>query len=779
MATNSRNIVTFPRNDVTKRPNIAFFAEPGRTHDTARNLLFVQASTFNADSRTTMPALSLPATARLMIDVSSLLDLFLPLSLLACLLGLLLIYRQRNQYRNSLRENANAFSMLQANFKLEGGRLQYLFENTADSVYCYQFDPPIPTSIATSEQVRRSLDGKLVRYNASFAGIFEAEKVHSLIGSCYGDRDSSKNIDIHDQFFTAFINNGYRLDAYELDFIDAKGKPAAVIVNMLGILNNGMLDSVWAIESNVVNLRDARAELERRQRFQSLVATVSSKLIAASDADSNTVVEECMRLSCEFIDAGRAVLFWANDDQSTIHASNVWSEKSNDLARDLPVASIPEIAKHILANQVLRVDDVAALPKKFHKDRRLLAQFGVRSCAVMPLIDADKVVGGMTFGRIREQRDWTEQDIRDLSVLSELFANYVLRQKSRQALAQALSGLQHATERLEAENVYLRDEIKLNNHFDTIVGDSYAIRRCLQLVEQVADTTTPVLLLGETGTGKELVARAIHDLSSRRDRALVKVNCAALPANLIESELFGHEKGAFTGANSAKRGRFDLAAGSTLFLDEFGEIPLELQAKLLRVLQEGEFERLGGGNTVTVDVRIIVATNRDLSAAVIAKEFRSDLYYRVNTFPIELPALRNRGDDVELLARHFVALHATRLNREVRELSSEMMRQIRRYHWPGNVRELEGIIQRALIATSGPVLTLAEPLLPQQTKDEMPTIVSSTIDGLKLVERDEILSALDRTRWRISGDFGAATLLGVPPSTLRSKMKRLGIVKPK
>lgn len=719
-----------------------------------------------------------------MNGASSLLQIVLATSLVVTLLGLLLVLRERNQFRNSLRENANALSMLQANFKLEEGRLQYLFDNTTDSVYCYEFDPPIPTSISSREQVQRSLEGKLVRCNAEFATVLGAEKVNTLIGTRFGDLDSSKNIDVHKNFFAAFVDNGYRLSNYELNFNDGEGNPCAVVVNMLGLLSNGMLESIWAVESNVVDLRAARAELERRNRFQELVATISSKLIAASDSDSNTVVEECMRLSCEFVDAGRSVLFWASDDQTKIHASNIWSDHSDDKPMDLPVSSIPEIANHILANQVLRVDDVKTLSAKFHKDRRVLERFNVCACVVMPLIDSDKVVGGVTFGRVREQRDWTDQDIRDLSVISELFANFLLRLKSRQALAKALSGLQKATDRLEAENVYVRDEINLSNRFDTIVGQSYAIRRCLQLVEQVADTTTPVLLMGETGTGKELVARAIHDLSQRRDRALVKVNCAALPANLIESELFGHEKGAFTGADSAKRGRFDLAAGSTLFLDEFGEIPLELQAKLLRVLQEGEFERLGGGTTISVDVRLIVATNRDLDAAVKAKEFRSDLYYRVNTFPIELPALRDRGSDVELLARHFVEIHAARLNREVHELSSEMMRQIRGYHWPGNVRELEGIIQRALITTSGPVLNLAEPLLPISSKDDLskdsnlPQIISSNIDGLKLVEREEILSALDRTRWRISGDFGAATLLGVPPSTLRSKMKRLGIVKP-
>jgi len=335
--------------------------------------------------------------------------------------------------------------------------------------------------------------------------------------------------------------------------------------------------------------------------------------------------------------------------------------------------------------------------------------------------------------------------------------------------------LEEATERLEAENVYLRQEIELTHGFDEIVGQSDVVLRSLQLVEQVAPTRTPVLIMGETGTGKELVARAIHEVSDRCDRPLVKVNCAALPANLIESELFGHEKGAFTGAESVKRGRFDLADGSTLFLDEIGEIPVELQAKLLRVLQEGEFDRLGGSKTIKVDVRLVVATNRNLAQAVQAGEFRSDLYYRINTFPIEMPALRDRGDDIQLLTEHFVKSHAPRLGRDVSEISSEMMNQLRRYSWPGNVRELEGIVQRALISSSGPVLDLAEPLI---DVTQEPDQHEGTVSDLKLVEREHIVAVLEDANWRISGTAGAAAKLGIPPSTLRSKMKKLSIVRP-
>ena len=346
--------------------------------------------------------------------------------------------------------------------------------------------------------------------------------------------------------------------------------------------------------------------------------------------------------------------------------------------------------------------------------------------------------------------------------------------RQRRALDAALGSLQAATDRLEAENVYLRTEIKLSHDFEEIVGNSDALRRSLQMVEQVADTMTPVLILGETGTGKELIARALHEYSGRRHRPLVKVNCAALPASLIESELFGFEKGAFTSADAPKRGRFDLAHGSTLFLDEIGEIPVELQAKLLRVLQEGEFERLGGNKTITVDVRIIAATNRDLWTACEDGEFRSDLYYRINTFPIELPALRERGDDIRLLAEHFAKMHAQRLGRDITEISASMMRQLETYHWPGNVRELEGVIQRALISSSGTVLELGQSLAGRGDA----ILADTGAHNLSAVERDHITTILEECRWKIAGKTGAAAALDVPPSTLRSKMKKLGIQRP-
>jgi DNA-binding NtrC family response regulator len=307
-----------------------------------------------------------------------------------------------------------------------------------------------------------------------------------------------------------------------------------------------------------------------------------------------------------------------------------------------------------------------------------------------------------------------------------------------------------------------------------IVGDSPPVRRVLEQVAQVAPTDSTVLILGETGTGKELVARAIHDASRRRERPLVKVNCAALPRELVESELFGHEKGAFTGATQQRRGRFDLADGGTVFLDEVGELPLEAQAKLLRVLQEREFERVGGTRTLKTDVRVIAATNRDLQAQVAAGAFRSDLFYRLNVFPIEVPPLRERREDIPALARHFATKAARRIGKSVNGVAPAFLERAAAYHWPGNIRELENLVERALIMSNGPLLDAAE--LGAAGAATPP--IGSRVEGtLQELERSHIRRVLESTHWMIEGERGAARILGINPSTLRGRMRKLGIRK--
>ena len=348
------------------------------------------------------------------------------------------------------------------------------------------------------------------------------------------------------------------------------------------------------------------------------------------------------------------------------------------------------------------------------------------------------------------------------------------RKQAEDALLEAFSEIKQLKEQLRAECTYLQEEIKLEHNFENIIGQSDPLKYVLFKIEQVAPTDATVLILGETGTGKELVARSIHSGSPRKNRPLVKVDCAALPSNLIESELFGHEKGAFTSAHGRRVGRFELAHGGTIFLDEVAELPLALQSKLLRVIQEGEFERLGSSQTIKVDVRIIAATNRHLQEEVQARRFREDLWYRLNVFPITVPPLRNRKEDIPLLAHFFVAKFGKRLGRSIRALPPNVMESLGKYHWPGNVREFENVIERAVICTQGAVLTLADQLdAPAPARPSSPSGRSLTE-----VEREHILQALHESRWQIEGEQGAAALLGLNPSTLRGRMRKLGIRRP-
>jgi PAS domain S-box-containing protein len=339
-------------------------------------------------------------------------------------------------------------------------------------------------------------------------------------------------------------------------------------------------------------------------------------------------------------------------------------------------------------------------------------------------------------------------------------------------LRTALSEIQTMKDQLETENIYFRHENKMKHRFEHILGQSDGLKYVLYRAEQVAPTNTTVLILGETGTGKELIASAIHDMSPRKERPLITVNCAALPGNLIESELFGREKGAFTGADTRQVGRFEVAHGSTLCLDEIGELPLEVQAKLLRVIQHNEFERLGSSRTVKVDVRIVATTNRNLEEEVRKGQFRQDLYYRLNVFPITVPPLRQRREDIPLMVQAFVERYSRKLGKQITSVQKETLKALQDYPWPGNVRELESIIERAVILCPGPVLQLADKL-----EISSPPL-SSAVRTLEETERNQISKTLSETRWRIEGKDGAAAILGIHPSTLRARMHKLGIVRP-
>ncbi len=370
---------------------------------------------------------------------------------------------------------------------------------------------------------------------------------------------------------------------------------------------------------------------------------------------------------------------------------------------------------------------------------------------------------GLTARRAGGEEFPVEATISKVEVQQQQLYTIILRDVDDLKKAQAELG------KLQLENIYLQEEIKSEYNFETIIGGSQAIKKIFHEVEKVAATDSTVLILGETGTGKELVARAIHNLSKRKKSALIKVNCAALPSGLIESELFGHEKGAFTGALARKIGRFELANGGTIFLDEIGDLPLELQAKLLRVLQEGEFERVGSAQTITVDARVIAATNRDLEKALQQEKFRSDLYYRLNVYPIRLPPLRDRKADIPLLVKYFAAKYGAKMGKKIETVSQKALRDLQAYAWPGNIRELENVIERAVILTPGSQLELRDWLPPQVGAS------GSRVLTLEELEREHITKILELTGRQVGGERGAAKLLGMKRTTLISRMKKLGI----
>jgi formate hydrogenlyase transcriptional activator len=400
--------------------------------------------------------------------------------------------------------------------------------------------------------------------------------------------------------------------------------------------------------------------------------------------------------------------------------------------------------------------------------RRILAE-GLKSAYCLPLISHGRPLGTLVVGSLREDNF----PLKDAELLQHIANQIAIGVENALSYRQVVD----RANKLSEEKLYLQDEIRTEYNFEEIIGESPALKRVLEQLQTVAPTDSTILVLGETGTGKELIARAIHNLSTRRERTLVKVNCAAIPTGLLESELFGHEKGAFTGAIAQRVGRFELAHRGTLFLDEVGDIPPDLQPKLLRVLQEQEFERLGSSRTIRVDVRLVAATNVDLAQKVAANQFRSDLYYRLNVFPVVIPPLRDRREDIPLLARYFAQKHAGRMNKPIDTIAAKAMTALTQYHWPGNVRELENFIERGVILSRGAELQIPLAELKQRTK-VAPPVHSDGFATLENAEREHIVRALSETSWVIGGPTGAAARLGMKRTTLQSRMIKLGITRP-
>ena len=453
-----------------------------------------------------------------------------------------------------------------------------------------------------------------------------------------------------------------------------------------------------------------------------------------------------------------------NDQRLRIHAVDF--PEGRGLIREegkVPAAEGP-------TNRVFRIGEPVAL------DARALASLDVNNLAVaegfhalcdVPLVSRSRTLGVLCLGRLHDD-PFTGDEV---EFVRQVAAQVAIAVENALAYRQ----IAELKDKLAQEKLYLEDEIRGQMNFDSIIGRSEALQKLLQQVETVAPTDSTVLIYGETGVGKELVARAIHNLSSRNNNAFIKLNCAAIPTGLLESEMFGHEKGAFTGAIAQRIGRFELASHGTVFLDEVGEIPLELQPKLLRVLQEREFERLGSSRTLRTDARLIASTNRDLAAMVKEQKFRMDLYYRLDVFPIQVPSLRERQEDIPLLVRHFVQQFARRMNKTIDTIPSESMSALLRYPWPGNIRELQNLIERAVILSAGPILNV--PLAGLHTHPL--SAATKQHETLEDAEHRAILEALKAADWVVSGPRGAAASLGLKRSTLQSRMARFGIRKPR
>ncbi|MDH5212902.1 MAG: sigma 54-interacting transcriptional regulator [Gammaproteobacteria bacterium] len=701
-----------------------------------------------------------------------------PVALLSLILtasGVIVIAYQRNHeldraLASDLRMRAAEQSIIQSET-----RFRSLVEQSPDSIYCFEFNPPISTDLPIREQVALSQSAVLVECNKVFAKELRKLSLADALGTRFAELDSAKDRQSHEAFFTEFVRSGYRLVDYEQIYLTPDGEERALKINLAGVVSDGKLQRMWGSERNILDIRQTRAALAERLRMQNFVADISTRLITASDRGAGEVLTQSLGDTCRYFEADRATLIWFDRSREKAQLLYFWNETGQAPYVQLVLDSFPWSAPQLLQGKQLSYSVSDTLPVPAEKDQQSLRALGVKAVALVPLVMGGEVLGACTFSNFQRDRSWSDRDMADLKVITELFGNVVVRIRAQEELGRAINELRKVAERLEAENVYLRDEIRSTHGFHELVGESEALIRCLKQVEQVSKTGTTVLIQGETGTGKELIARAVHEHSPRSSRPLVKVNCAALPANLIESELFGYEKGAFTGAASKKKGRFDLADGGTIFLDEIGDFPLELQGKLLRVLQEGEFQRLGGGETIKVDVRVITATNRNLIDAVDNGEFRADLYYRINTFPIFLPPLRERTGDVRILAEHFVRIHAQQLGKQISAISSIMLDKMESYSWPGNVRQLESVIQRALISAKGETLELAEEFDVGATSAAEE---GDTFADLRDIEREHMEKVLARSNGMIAGAKGAAAILGVPPSTLRSKMKKLGVVRP-
>ena len=499
--------------------------------------------------------------------------------------------------------------------------------------------------------------------------------------------------------------------------------------------------------------------------FERLVADLTARFVGIAPENVDEVIVDCQRQMVETLDLDRSSL-WQVEDGDLVN-THWWTRPGAEVPTSRMSAAnhFPWFIAQLRAGKTVVVKDAADVASAI--DREMMARIGTTSNVVVPLFVGGEWLGALTFASVRGPREWPDALLDRFQLVAQVFAQALARRRSHEGLQSALSEVRRLRDLLARDNAVLQDEVRTLRASGHIASESAAVKRVLQRIDQVAPTGATVLLLGETGSGKEVVAQEIHDRSPRHTRPMVRVNCGAIPTTLIESELFGRERGAFTGAVARQIGRFELAEGSTIFLDEVGELPLESQVKLLRAVQDHVVERLGSTQPIKVDVRVIAATNRNLEEAVASRAFREDLYYRLNVFPITVPPLRARVEDIPVLVWSFVDEFAKSFGKTVTSIAKESMEALQHYSWPGNVRELRNVIEYSVIVADGPRLVIEPPA----------ARAAATHKSLRLadVEATHIRAVLDSTGWRVRGRGGAAEVLGVKPTTLEGRMAKLGI----
>jgi formate hydrogenlyase transcriptional activator len=460
------------------------------------------------------------------------------------------------------------------------------------------------------------------------------------------------------------------------------------------------------------------SQFQERLRFETMLADLSTRFVNLAADRIDAEIEQGLEIITKTLSIDRCSVAQISSDRTELRVTHGYAVPGIPSMPDLILSDQqPWYSKKLFKCESIVISNIEDLPPEAAAEKAYCRQQGIKSLALIPLVVSNSFLGVVGFSTFNAGRQWPDMLVRRLWLVGVVFANALMRKRSENELHKAFNEIKELKDRFEAENTYLREEVCLQYAHDDFIGESDIIKNVLNRVEQVGNTDTTVLLLGETGTGKELLAQAIHNASQRKNKPMVTLNCAALPADLVESELFGHEKGAFTGALTRRIGRFELADGSSLFLDEIGELSLEMQVKLLRVLQSRQFERLGGEKTITSDVRIIAATNRDLLQSVQAGQFRMDLYYRLNVFPIVVPPLRSRPEDIPELTRFFVKGFCEKMGERIEKISHSTMDKLQNYSWPGNIRELRNIIEWAMIITTGHSLQVE---LPEHLEQKIP-----------------------------------------------------------